>query len=81
MQRDFENTWILAQDLDGIARDAPDPFVRAAAALAKKSYLYPVDSQVLSADGALLDHACAHDVVGEATGYAKLLDAAGPRRP
>jgi len=81
LQRDFENTWILAKDLGEIAQAASDPFVRATAALVAKSYLYPVDSQVLSAAGSLLDHACVDDLFRDPTRYTKLLDAAGTRRP
>ena len=55
-------------------KNASDPEVRAAAALVAKSYLYPVDSLVLSPDGRLLDHVCANDLHDD-EGYSRLLDA------
>lgn len=81
LERDFITSWVLAKHLPRIAEEAQDPFVRAMAARAHENYLYPVDSQVYSAEGELLDHVCANDLHGhhghgEGSRYAKLLDAA-----
>ena len=79
LEQDFVNTWIVAKDLAPIAAGAEDEAVRKMAALAESSYLYPVDSQVYSADGKLLDHACANDMsrLPDRTGrYLELLSAA-----
>lgn len=63
-----------------IANATADPFVRATAEIVRQSYLYPVDSQVLSAGGALLDHVCVHDLCQDPTRYSKLLDSAQKRQ-
>jgi hypothetical protein len=68
---------VLAKHLPRLAREAVDPFARQLAARAHEQYLYPVDSQVYSSTGELLDHACANDLFGDANArYHELLDAA-----
>ena len=70
---------MLAKDLPRIAAEAADPGVRALAARAHAKYLYPVDSQVYSPEGELLDHVCANDLFEEPLAlYHELLDAAAP---
>ncbi len=78
MKRDFVNAWVLAKDLEAIAAETSSAAVRAAAELVGRSYLYPVDSQVLSSEGKLLDHVCANDLHGEddLQRYLALLDSA-----
>jgi len=76
---DFVTSWVLAKHLPSIAAEAKDPRVRELAARAHESYLYPVDSQVWSPQGELLDHACANDLHGNARDrYHELLDAYDP---
>jgi hypothetical protein len=76
LARDYVNAWVIAKHLPRIAKEAADPRVRALAARAHGSYLYPVDSQVYSAAGELVDHVCANDLKGDALGrYIELLDA------
>jgi hypothetical protein len=81
LRRDYVNAWVLAKHLPAIAKQAQDPRVRAVAARAHGNYLYPVDSQVFSPDGELLDHVCANDLHGpdfqgdEVLRYLELLDA------
>lgn len=72
------NAWVLAKDLPALAESAHEPEVRAAARVVLDAYLYPVDSQVLSPSGELLDHVCANDHPGVER-YQELLDAALPR--
>jgi hypothetical protein len=77
LERDFVTSWVLAKDLPRIAAEAADPHVRALAARAHEKYLYPVDSQVYSPEGELLDHVCANDLFEDALArYHALLDAA-----
>ncbi len=79
LEEQFVNTWIVAKDLAPLAAEAEDEAVRKMAALAESSYLYPVDSQVYSPDGKLLDHACANDMsrLPDRTGrYLELLGSA-----
>lgn len=81
LRRDFVNAWVLAKHLPALAQEAQDPRVRAVAARAHASYLYPVDSQIFSPDGELLDHVCANDLHGpdyqgdEVLRYFELLEA------
>ncbi len=72
------NAWVLATDLEAIAAETSSAAVRAAAELVRRSYLYPVDSQVLSSEGELLDHVCANDLNGadNSQRYLALLDSA-----
>ena len=77
LERDFVCTWVLAKHLPAIAEHAEDPFVRQVAKTSHENYLYPVDSQVLSPEGELLDHVCANDHErSSAAHYLVLLDAA-----
>ena len=76
LNRDFENAWVLAKELAGIAVRTGDPSVRSAAQVVERSYLYPVDSLVLSPEGKLLAHECANDMRGSDERYLELLDAA-----
>jgi hypothetical protein len=77
LERDFVSSWVLAKHLPEISAEAGDPSVRALAARAHENYLYPVDSQVYSPEGELLDHACANDLHGDGLRrYHALLDAA-----
>ncbi len=77
LKRDFVCTWVLAKHLPTIAEGAEDPFVRRVAKTSHENYLYPVDSQVLSPEGELLDHVCANDKErASAEQYLVLLDAA-----
>lgn len=79
LQRDFITAWVLAKDLPDISKSAKDPVTRALAAVAHEAYIYPVDSQVWSAAGQLLDHVGANDLFQEAEArYHRLLDAAVP---
>ena len=55
------NAWVLAVHLPDIAESADDPFVRELAKRSHENYLYPVDAQVFSPEGELLDHVCAND--------------------
>jgi hypothetical protein len=81
LRRDFVNAWVLAKHLPALAKEAQDPRVRAVAARAHANYLYPVDSQIFSPDGELLDHVCANDLHGpdhqgdEVLRYFELLEA------
>jgi hypothetical protein len=76
LAHDYVNAWVLAKHLPRIAKEAADPRVRALAARAHEKYLYPVDSQVYSAAGELVDHVCANDLHEDALGrYIELLDA------
>jgi hypothetical protein len=75
--RDFVTSWVLAKHLPRLAGEAQDPRVRELAARAHENYLYPVDSQVYSSTGELLDHVCANDLMHDPLGrYHELLDAA-----
>ena len=69
------NTWVLAKDLPVIAERGLEPAAREVARTVHGNYTYPVDSQVLSCTGELLDHVGANEDPGTA-GYLKLLDAA-----
>jgi len=76
LTHDYVNAWVVAKHLPKIAKEAADPRVRALAARAHQKYLYPVDSQVWTSDGELVDHVCANDLHGDALGrYIELLDA------
>ena len=55
---------MLAKHLPRIAEEHADPRVRELARRAHEHYLYPVDSQVYSSEGELLDQACANDLDG-----------------
>jgi hypothetical protein len=77
LEQEFVNSWVLARDLPALAAGASDPEVRATIQLIEKSYLYPVDSQILAPWGELLDHVCANDLHGDAERrYLELLDSA-----
>jgi hypothetical protein len=77
LSRDFVTAWVLAKHLPRIAAEATDPAVRALAARAHESYLYPVDSQIYSPTGDLLDHVGANDLFEDMLGrYHELLDSA-----
>ena len=77
LSHDYVNAWVVAKHLPRIAKEAADPRVRARAARAHEKYLYPVDSQVYSSAGELLDHVCANDLRPDPLGrYHELLDAA-----
>ncbi len=63
LDREFINCWILAKDLEAIAKsDAQQAAVRTAAAAARKRYDYPVDTQIMRPDGAPLSHVGANDL-------------------
>src|SRR5262245_14394845 len=82
LRRDFVTSWILAKHLPRLAREASDPFVRSLAARAQESYAYPVDSQVYSPEGEMLDHVGANELSPDASArYHELLDAAGRAVP
>lgn len=66
---------MLAKDLPRIAESGPGPEVRAVARTVHENYIYPVDSQVLTREGELIDHVGANSGSGVA-GYRKLLEAA-----
>jgi hypothetical protein len=51
----------LAKDLPALADATDDDFVREVAKRSHENYLYPVDGQVFSPAGELLDHVCAND--------------------
>ena len=68
---------MLAKDLPRIAEAGSDPQVRAVARTVHTNYIYPVDSQVLSSEGELIDHVGANAGPGVA-GYLELLAAALP---
>ena len=51
---DFVSTWVFFKDLPGLASSGGSERVRAAAATCRAEGLQPVDSLVLSADGAFL---------------------------
>ena len=75
LANEYVNAWVLAKHLPAIAKEAADPAVRALAARAHAKYLYPVDSQVFSSAGELLDHVCANDLHGDAVArYLELLE-------
>ena len=83
LTRDYVNAWVLCNDLKGIAEDASDPSVRALAALAKKNYLTPVDVQLYSPAGELLDHVNANAILSGEVSYLAFLQAhrgAGPEK-
>ncbi len=71
---------MLAKDLPQIAEAGFEPEVRAVARTVHENYIYPVDSQVLSTSGELIDQVGANSGPGVA-GYRKLLDAAAPAEP
>ncbi len=73
--RDYVNAWVLCNDLKGIAEGTSNPYVRALAALAKKNYLTPVDIQLYSPSGELLDHVNANAVLSGEVSYAEFLRA------
>lgn len=65
----------MFQDVREIAKSASDASVRGVAELATSEYKYPVDSQVFSADGELIDHVGANDIMRNMFGnYVDLLD-------
>lgn len=75
LEREFVCTWVLADDLPDLAESATDERVRAVAKTCRENYLYPVDSQVLSPAGELLDHICANDRERSSVpSYLRLLD-------
>ena len=77
LSRDFVNSWVLAKHLPRIASESSDPYVREFAARAHESYIYPVDSQIYSPTGELLDHVGANDLFEDMLGrYHELLDSA-----
>jgi hypothetical protein len=81
LRQDFVNAWVVAKHLPRMAEEAADPAVRTLARRAHESYLYPVDSQVFSSAGELLDHVSANDLFAEEfplDRYFELLEA--PRR-
>lgn len=53
----------MFQDVRAIAKSTDDAAVRRVAELATSEYNYPVDSQVFSADGELIDHVGANDIM------------------
>ncbi len=64
LSKEFVNCWILAEDLEAIAKDESQPEnVRAAAKVAFERYKYPVDSQMMTADGKLLSQAATNDIM------------------
>ena len=75
--RDFVNAWVLINDLPRIVEEAKDPHVRALAERAKKNYNCPVDSQLYTPAGELIEHLNANVVLrGDAeTCYARFLEA------
>jgi len=81
LARDYVNAWVLAKHLPRIAKEAADPAVRALAARAHAQYLYPLDSQVYSFAGELLDHVCANDLHGDVERYLELLESPLGERP
>lgn len=70
------NTWVLHSDLPQIAEKSSDPNVDAVVAAVLENYLYPVDDQVISPEGKLLDHLEANDAQGDEARYEQLLDSA-----
>ncbi|NOT30358.1 MAG: hypothetical protein HOP15_07910 [Planctomycetes bacterium] len=76
--RDYVTAWVLGRNLPIIAAEAGDPHVRALAVRAHQSYLRPVDSQIYSPAGELLDHTCANAILSGEESYLELLEA--PRR-
>lgn len=61
--RDYVNAWVLAKTLPRIAEQPGSPHVRLLAGLAYKNFLSPVDIQIYTPTGALIDHVCANAVL------------------
>ena len=61
LQEHFVNSWVLAQDLPEIASRAKSENLREWARKSHGKYKYPVDSQVFSYAGELLDHVGANE--------------------
>ena|SRR6185503_14623666 len=76
--RDYVNAWVLCNDLKPIADAATNPHVRALAMLSHEQYLSPVDIQLFSPTGELLDHVNANSVLSGETSYAEFLKARVP---
>jgi len=77
---EYVTAWVLAKHLPRIAEEAEAPAVRALARKAHAKYQYPVDSQVWTSEGELLDQVAANDLFGlGAARYLELLAAPAPR--
>lgn len=77
LKNDYVNTWIVAKDLPVLAESSPFANVRERAALAHKAYIYPVDSQVYSPEGRLIEQVGTNEIMGVnmTQRYLELLDA------
>jgi hypothetical protein len=63
MRDELVNCWILAKDLEALAKDERQPpALRAFAAAAHGRYQYPVDSQLYAPDGRFLAQLAANDL-------------------
>lgn len=78
LRADFVSAWVLAKHLPAIAAATGDELVRDVARAAHESYLYPVDSQVLTSAGELVDQVSANDHPDVAR-YLRLLEEAAQR--
>ena len=63
LRQDFVSCWLLAKDLDDIARSG-DADLAQVCKLIKESYGYPVDSVLLGADLRVLGHVNVHEPAG-----------------
>lgn len=63
LERDYVNAWVLSKTLPRIAAEPGDVHVRALAGLAHENFLSPVDIQIFSPAGELIDHECANAVL------------------
>ena len=60
----FINVWVLAKDLEPLARQASSPEVRDWLARLQADYTYPVDSIVYAPDGRRLVSVPANELIG-----------------
>jgi hypothetical protein len=76
LENEFVCAWTLHQDLAPLAAPGRDAELARVAKRVAEAYLYPVDCQVLSPRGELLDHLDANEAMGDEGRYRRLLDAA-----
>jgi hypothetical protein len=73
LAEDYVNAWVLCNDLRTIAEGTSDPHVRLMAWRAKKHYLTPVDIQLYTPAGDLIEHVNANAVLSGEVDYATFL--------